>query len=108
MDKRELGPVFRERLQTLIQRAAVTRSAFAQSIGVDRSALTQLLSGQSTRLPRADTLRRISELGARLSEDCRRVVDKLPGLCFDTQIDAALRIGRRALHDRNGCGSTAF
>src|SRR5688572_20841090 len=61
MDKRELGPVFRERLQTLIQRAAVTRSAFAQSIGVDRSALTQLLSGQSTRLPRADTLRRISE-----------------------------------------------
>jgi len=61
MDKRELGPVFRERLQTLIQRAGVTRSAFAQSIGVDRSALTQLLSGQSTRLPRADTLRRISE-----------------------------------------------
>jgi transcriptional regulator with XRE-family HTH domain len=61
MDKRELGPVFRERLQTLIQRGGLTRSAFAESIGIDRSALTQLLSGQSLRLPRADTLRRIAE-----------------------------------------------
>ncbi|HEX9906580.1 MAG TPA: helix-turn-helix transcriptional regulator [Propylenella sp.] len=61
MDKRELGPVFRERLQALIDRAGVTRSAFAQSIGIDRSALTQLLSSRSTRLPRADTLRRMSE-----------------------------------------------
>lgn len=61
MDQRELGPVFRERLQSLIRRAGVTRSAFALSIGIDRSALTQLLSGTSIRLPRADTLRRISE-----------------------------------------------
>ena len=61
MDKRELGPLFRDRLQGLIQRTGTTRSAFAESVGVDRSALTQLLSGQSLRLPRADTLRRISE-----------------------------------------------
>ena len=61
MDKRELGPVFRERLETLFAATGATRAAFAKSIGVDRSALTQLLSGQSTRLPRADTLRRISE-----------------------------------------------
>ncbi len=61
MDKREVGPLFRERLNILIRRADVTRSAFAQSIGIDRSALTQLLSGQSTRLPRVDTLRSISE-----------------------------------------------
>ena len=61
MDSRELGPVFRDRLQSLIRRAGTTRSGFAQSIGIDRSALTQLLSGDSTRLPRADTLRRISE-----------------------------------------------
>lgn len=60
MDKRELGPVFRERLQVLIGRAGVTRAAFAKSIGIDRSALTQLLSDQSMRLPRADTLWRIS------------------------------------------------
>jgi len=61
MDKRELGPVFRDRLQGILQRSGITRAAFAKSIGVDRSALTQLLSGQSTRLPRADTLRSISE-----------------------------------------------
>jgi transcriptional regulator with XRE-family HTH domain len=61
MDKRDLGPIFRERLQALIARAAVTRSAFAESVGLDRSALTQILAGDSTRLPRADTLRRIAE-----------------------------------------------
>jgi transcriptional regulator with XRE-family HTH domain len=61
MDKREIGPIFRERLNVLIRRAGVTRSAFAQSIGIDRSALTQLLSGLSTRLPRVETLRHISE-----------------------------------------------
>ncbi len=60
MDKRELGPVFRERLQMLIERSGVTRATFAKAVGLDRSALTQLLASQSTRLPRADTLRRIS------------------------------------------------
>ncbi len=61
MDKRELVPLFRERLLILLQRARLSRSAFANEIGLDRSALTQLLSGQSVRLPRVDTLRRISE-----------------------------------------------
>jgi transcriptional regulator with XRE-family HTH domain len=61
MDKRELGPVFRERLADVLRRSGETRAAFAKTIDIDRSALTQLLSGQSTRLPRADTLRSISE-----------------------------------------------
>jgi transcriptional regulator with XRE-family HTH domain len=61
LDKRELGPLFRDRLLGLIQRSGTTRSSFAESVGIDRSALTQLLSGQSLRLPRADTLRRIAE-----------------------------------------------
>jgi transcriptional regulator with XRE-family HTH domain len=61
MDKRALGPVFRDRLDKLIRRKGTTRASFAQAIGVDRSALTQLLSGDSTRLPRADTLGRIAE-----------------------------------------------
>ena len=61
MDKRELVALFRERLLLLMQRSGETRAGFAQSVGVDRSALTQLLSGQSVRLPRADTLRRIAE-----------------------------------------------
>lgn len=61
MDKRELGPIFRERLQLLLARTGESRAAFAGSVGVDRSALTQLLSGASTRLPRAETLRHIAE-----------------------------------------------
>src|SRR5690349_2782373 len=61
MDKREVGPVFRDRLTEVLKRSGITRAAFAKSIDIDRSALTQLLSGQSTRLPRADTLRSISE-----------------------------------------------
>jgi transcriptional regulator with XRE-family HTH domain len=60
MDTRDLGPIFRERLQIVVDRSGITRAAFAKSIGVDRSALTQLLSGGSLRLPRADTLRRIA------------------------------------------------
>jgi transcriptional regulator with XRE-family HTH domain len=60
MDTRELGPLFRERLHILIERAGTTRAAFAKSVGIDRSALTQLLSGRSLRLPRAETLRSIS------------------------------------------------
>lgn len=43
------------------------------------------------------------ELGACLAEDRRRIVDELAGVCLDTQIDAALRVGsRRALGNRDG------
>ena len=84
MDKRELGPIFRERLQILIQRAGVTRAGFAQSIGLDRSALTQLLSARTVRLPRADTLRRISERYA-------VSLDWLLGLSQDETLAAEMR-----------------
>jgi transcriptional regulator with XRE-family HTH domain len=84
VDTRELSPVFRERLQTLMHRAGVSRAAFAQSIGLDRSALTQLLSLQSVRLPRADTLRRISERYA-------VSLDWLLGLSQDETLAAEMR-----------------
>lgn len=56
MDKRDLSGLFRERLRLLLQRSGANQSAFAASVGIDRSALSQLLSGASTRLPRAETL----------------------------------------------------
>jgi transcriptional regulator with XRE-family HTH domain len=56
MDKRRLAGIFRERLAALLARSGVSRAAFAQAVGIDRSALTQLLSGEVTRLPRAETL----------------------------------------------------
>lgn len=60
MDKRDLSGIFRERLKVLLGRSDLNQSAFAASVGIDRSALSQLLSGQSTRLPRAETLLNIA------------------------------------------------
>lgn len=56
MGKREAAAVFRERLALLQAESGLTRSAFAQAIGIDRSALSQLASGADQRLPRAETL----------------------------------------------------
>jgi transcriptional regulator with XRE-family HTH domain len=84
LDRRDLGPIFRERLQILMVRTGVTRSTFAKSIGLDRSALTQLLGNQSTRLPRADTLRRIcAEYSISL--------DWLLGLSQDEKLSAEIK-----------------
>jgi transcriptional regulator with XRE-family HTH domain len=60
MDKRDLSVVFRDRLKTLLDRSGQNQSAFASDVGIDRSALSQLLSGASTRLPRAETLLNIA------------------------------------------------
>ena len=60
MDKRDLSSVFRERLRTVLRRSDMNQSAFAHSVGIDRSALSQLLSGATTRLPRAETLLNIA------------------------------------------------
>jgi transcriptional regulator with XRE-family HTH domain len=60
MDKRDLSGVFRERMKLLLQRSDRNQSEFAAAVGIDRSALSQLLSGASTRLPRAETLLNIA------------------------------------------------
>ena len=39
-----------------MERAGVTRAGLARRIGVDRSTLSQILSPESVRLPRADTV----------------------------------------------------
>jgi len=84
MDKRDLIPVLRERLALLMARAGQNRSEFARSVGLDRSAVTQLLSGQSTRLPRTETLWRIAE---RHSVS----LDWLVGLSQDEHLAAEMR-----------------
>ena len=60
MDKRQLSDVFRDRLKQLLLRSGQNQSEFAGAVGIDRSALSQLLSGASTRLPRAETLLNIA------------------------------------------------
>lgn len=59
-DKRDVAAVFRERLIMLIEQRGESFSAFADAIGVDRSALSQFMAPGSTRLPRAETLHAIA------------------------------------------------
>jgi transcriptional regulator with XRE-family HTH domain len=61
MDKRDLAGLFQQRLKILLSRSGLSQSAFAASVGIDRSALSQLLAGQSTRLPRVETMLNIAE-----------------------------------------------
>lgn len=56
MDRRETGRLFRDRLRQAMAEAGMSQSALARRIGVDRSTLSQLLSEDSDRLPRADTV----------------------------------------------------
>ncbi|MBB2205459.1 helix-turn-helix domain-containing protein [Gluconacetobacter takamatsuzukensis] len=60
MSKRLISQIFQQRVLALIQASSRSRSAFAEEIGIDRSALSQLLAEDAVRLPRADTLVRIA------------------------------------------------
>jgi len=54
--------LFQDRLQQVISNSGLNRSAFAASIRVDRSTLSQLLAADNVRLPRADTVTSIAEV----------------------------------------------
>lgn len=56
----EMVDRFRQRLESTIADAGLSRSAFARRIGIDRSTLSQLLSPENDRLPRAETLAAIA------------------------------------------------
>ena len=84
MDKRDLSEVFRERLKLLVQRSELNQSAFAARVGIDRSALSQLLSGGSTRLPRAETLLNIAA-------EYRISLDWLLGISQDEGLTGEIR-----------------
>ena len=55
MDRRDTAKRFRERLHEAMASGRVNRSTLAARIGIDRSTLSQLLSSEADRLPRADT-----------------------------------------------------
>ena len=84
VDKRDASRLFRARLARLLERSGMNRSRFAASVGLDRSALSQLFSGETTRLPRAETLIRIaSTQGVSL--------DWLLGISQDEGVSAEIR-----------------
>lgn len=60
LDKRLTVKLFRERLEQAMERTGTTRAGLARRIGVDRSTLSQILSPESVRLPRADTVAAIA------------------------------------------------
>lgn len=61
MDERRLTLVtFRERLLEVVRESGLSRTEFAESAGIDRSTLSQLLSASNRRLPRIETLVQIA------------------------------------------------
>lgn len=56
----EMVERFRQRLTLLIERAGLSRMAFAERAGIDRSTLSQILSPAHERLPRVETLASIA------------------------------------------------
>lgn len=62
MKLQERVALFQDRLQQVISHSGLNRSAFASSIRVDRSTLSQLLAADNVRLPRADTVASIAEV----------------------------------------------
>jgi len=53
IDKRTRSALFRERMATAMALSGTSRAALARAIGIDRSTISQLLSGDDTRLPGA-------------------------------------------------------
>lgn len=80
-DKRDMARLFRERLVEAMERAGLSRSAAARRIGVDRSTLSQILSDDGVRLPRADTV-------AALAATLQVSLDWLLGLAEEGQFAA--------------------
>ncbi|MFL5258416.1 MAG: helix-turn-helix domain-containing protein [Hyphomicrobiales bacterium] len=60
VQKRDTVEVFRRRLEAVIERSGLSRAQFAARAGLDRSTLSQLLSQENVRLPRAETIARIA------------------------------------------------
>ncbi|MCA1337022.1 helix-turn-helix domain-containing protein [Pseudooceanicola marinus] len=56
VDKRDRAEQFRQRLKEAMARRGTSQSALARRVGVDRSTISQLLSGDSPRLPNAQVV----------------------------------------------------
>lgn len=94
MNKRDISRVFRTRLLETIERSRMSRARIAENAGVDRSTLTQLLTGEGTRLPRADTVAAVASV-------LQVSVDWLLGLSGEQRpgavvLDESMQITQRA------------
>lgn len=86
MDRREWVACFRARLAQVIAHQGISRAAFAARIGLDRSTLSQLLSADTARLPRAETI-------AAIAREAQVSTDWLLGLSQEPRPEAELVAG---------------
>lgn len=86
MDRSEWVMRFRERLHEVLAREGGSRAAFAARVGLDRSTLSQLLSPENDRLPRAETI-------AAIAREAQVSADWLLGLSQDGRPGAELVAG---------------
>ena len=56
IERRATGMIFRERLKKTMEQSGFNASQLAAKIGIDRSTLSQILSDDLDRMPRADTI----------------------------------------------------
>ena len=92
MTKRQTVDVFRRRLSELIASTGETRARFAAKAGLDRSTLSQLLSEDNVRLPRADTIARIAARHS-VSADWLLGLSEVPQITADVVSRAVVETG---------------
>lgn len=85
MNRVQLNRLFRQRLSEAMKRAGVNQTALAAQTGIDRSTLSQLMSKNMDRLPRADTVAAIA-IALQVS------LDWLLGLSQDDTMAADIQI----------------
>ena len=83
MKKREIVAVFRQRMLESMTSRGLNQSALSRKAGVDRSTLSQLLSAQNLRMPRADTVASLARVLGVSS-------DWLLGLTSDSRLGAEI------------------
>jgi len=83
MSKKEIVAIFRKRLHESMQARGINQSALSRETGVDRSTLSQLLSEENLRMPRADTV-------AALARSLQVSTDWLLGLSQDSRYGAEI------------------
>lgn len=81
IERRETGRVFRERLREAMAKSGMNATQLAALVGIDRSTLSQILSEDLDRMPRADTL---GAIGVALQVS----LDWLLGITRDQKIGA--------------------
>ena len=82
-ERQETVLTFRERLLQAMEKRNTSKSALARNVGIDRSTLSQLLSSDNERLPRADTV-------AAIATALQVSLDWLLGLSAEERSQAAI------------------